>query len=206
MYEPKTRTFEKPIPTDPVPEALFRSVDDVAKRLKPEGPVQVIFPEPIRSQAKKFLDLFPGRVLYAVKCNPGEEFLKHMYAAGIRQFDVASLEEVRLAKSLFLKGAQLHFMHPVKSREAIRQAYRLGVRTFALDSTGELMKILEETKAAKDLTLMVRLAVSGNAAAYDLSGKFGAAPSSARARRSGWPASRSTSSMSAAASRSATRT
>jgi ornithine decarboxylase len=178
MYQSKTRQFEKPIPTDS-PETLFRSVDDVAKRLKPEAPVQCIFPEPVRSQAKKFLELFPGKVLYAVKCNPGEEFLKHMYAAGIRQFDVASLDEVRLVKSLFMKGAQLHFMHPVKSREAIRQAYRLGVRTFSLDSTGELMKILEETKAAKDLTLMVRLAVSGNAAAYDLSGKFGAAPSTA---------------------------
>ena len=53
------------------------------------------------------------------------------------------------------------------------------MRTFALDSVGELMKILEETKSAKDLKLFVRLAVSGNAAAYDLSGKFGAAPSAA---------------------------
>lgn len=178
MYENKTRTFAKQIPTDS-PDALFRSVDDVAKRLKPEGPVQCIFPEPIRTQAAKFLAQFPGQVLYAVKCNPGEDFLRHMHAAGIRQFDVASLDEVRLVKSLFPKTAQLHFMHPVKSREAIRQAYRLGVRSFALDSTGELMKILEETKAAKDLTLMIRLAVSGNAAAYDLSGKFGAAPSTA---------------------------
>ncbi len=180
MYETKNRTFTKPIADRQSgadsPEAVFRSVDDVAKRLKPEAPVQCIFPEAIRSQAQKFLAQFPGRVLYAVKCNPGEEFLRHMHAAGIRQFDVASMEEVRLVKALFPKSAELHFMHPVKSREAIRQAYKLGVRTFALDSAGELMKILEETKAAKDLTLMVRLAVSGNTAAYDLSGKFGAAP------------------------------
>ena len=178
MYEHKTRSFEKPQQTDN-PDALYRSVDDVAKRLKPEVPVQCLFPEPIRTQAAKFLTLFPGKVLYAVKCNPGEEFLRHMHAAGIRQYDVASLDEVRLIKGLFPKTATLHFMHPVKSREAIRQAYKLGVRTFALDSSGELMKILEETKAAKDLTLMVRLAVSGNTAAYDLSGKFGAAPATA---------------------------
>ena len=172
------KAFEKPVNIE-VPEHIYRSVDDVAKRLKPEAPVQCFFPQPVRDQAQKFIAMFPGRVLYAVKCNPGPEFLRHMYAAGIREFDVASLEEARLIKGLFPKGVTMHFMHPVKSREAIRAAYKMGIRTFSLDSLGELMKILEETKSAQDLTLLVRLAVSGNAAAYDLSGKFGAAPSTA---------------------------
>lgn len=162
------------VPAGPV----YRSVDEVAKRLKPENPVQCVFPNSIRGQAKKFTALFPGAVLYAVKCNPGAEFLRHMHVAGVRHFDVASLEEVKLVKSLF-KSPKMHFMHPVKSREAIRLAYKMGVRTFSLDTAAELIKILEETKSAKDLKLFVRLAVSGNAAAYDLSGKFGAAPTSA---------------------------
>ncbi|MBY0510584.1 MAG: type III PLP-dependent enzyme [Rhodospirillaceae bacterium] len=175
------KSFEKTLTGD-IPEDLFRTVDEVAKRLKPEAPVQCVFPESIRTQARAFLGQFPGEVLYAVKCNPGPEFLRHMYEAGIRHFDVASLDEVRLVKSLFPQsgkngGVGLHFMHPVKSRESIRAAYKLGVRTFSLDSVGELMKILEETKSAKDLNLFIRLAVSGNVAAYDLSGKFGAAPS-----------------------------
>jgi ornithine decarboxylase len=157
---------------------IYRAVDEVAKRLKPESPVQCVFPDSIRGQAKKFTTLFPGAVLYAVKCNPGAEFLRHMYAAGVRHFDVASWEEVKLVKSL-CKNVQMHFMHPVKSREAIRFAYKMGIRTFSLDTAAELIKILEETNSAKDLKLFVRLAVSGNAAAYDLSGKFGAAPSSA---------------------------
>ena len=178
MVQFKARQFEKPLQTENT-EELFRSVDDVAKRLKPEAPVQCVFPEHVRAQAQRFLTGFPGEVLYAVKCNPGVEFLRHMHTAGIRQFDVASLEEARLVKGLFPKGVTLHFMHPVKSREAIRAAYKLGVRTFALDTVGELMKILEETRSAKDLNLFVRLAVSGNAAAYDLSGKFGAAPAAA---------------------------
>lgn len=179
MVQFKSRQLEKSLANDLPADELFRSVDDVAKKLKPEAPIQCVFPEHVRTQARAFLDQFPGQVLYAVKCNPGPEFLRHMYDAGIRQFDVASLEEVRLVKSLFPKDVGLHFMHPVKSREAIRTAYKLGVRTFSLDSVGELMKILEETKSAKDLNLFVRLAVSGNAAAYDLSGKFGAAPSAA---------------------------
>ncbi|MDX2222703.1 MAG: type III PLP-dependent enzyme [Rhodospirillaceae bacterium] len=160
------------------PDPIFRSVDDAARRLKPEAPVQCIFPQAVRDQAKRFLDLFPGTVLYAVKCNPGVDMLRHMYAAGIRHFDVASLDEARLVRGLF-KDAKLHFMHPVKSREAIRRAYRMGIRDFSLDTASELMKIVEETKSARDLRLFVRLAVAGNAAAYDLSGKFGAAPSSA---------------------------
>ncbi len=176
MVQFKAQQFQSPLPSEIQPE-LFRTVDDVAKKLKPEAPVQCVFPEQVRSQAQRFLAGFPGQVLYAVKCNPGPDFLRHMHAAGIRQFDVASIEEARLIKGLFPKGVGLHFMHPVKSREAIRAAYKMGIRTFALDSVSELMKILEETKSAKDLNLFVRLAVSGNAAAYDLSGKFGAAPS-----------------------------
>ena len=160
------------------PDYLFRSVNEVAKRLKPETPIQCVFPDSVRTQARKFIDLFPGTVLYAVKCNPGPDMLRHMYAAGIRHFDVASLEEARLVRGLF-KDAKLHFMHPVKSRESIRRAYRMGIRDFSLDSAAELMKLMEETKSARDLRLFIRLAVAGNSAAYDLSGKFGAAPSTA---------------------------
>ncbi len=65
-------------------------------------------------------------------------------------------------------------MHPVKSRAAISAAYHdFGVRTFALDTHEELAKILEATGGADDLTLIVRLAVSADGAAYSLSGKFG---------------------------------
>src|SRR5438874_1473488 len=137
---------------DTASRPIYRSVDEVARRLKPEAPVECIFPEAIRTQARKFLDLFPGRVLYAVKCNPNPEMLRHMYDAGIRNFDVASLEEARTVAGLF-PDAIMHFMHPVKSREAIRAAYKMGIRSFSLDSTSELMKILEETRNAKNLQL-----------------------------------------------------
>jgi ornithine decarboxylase len=178
MDEHPSRLLGSPSPAITTPEYLFRTVDEVAKRLKPEAPVQCVFPEAVRSQARRFLDLFPGKVLYAVKCNPGADMLRHMYAAGIRHFDVASLEEARIVRELF-RDAKLHFMHPVKSRVAIRRAYRKGIRDFSLDSSAELMKIVEETKSARNLRLFIRIAVAGNAAAYDLSGKFGAAPSTA---------------------------
>jgi ornithine decarboxylase len=65
-------------------------------------------------------------------------------------------------------------MHPVKSRQSIRRAYHeFGVRTFSLDCHEELAKILEETDNARDLNLIVRMAVSTDGAQYALGGKFG---------------------------------
>ena len=65
-------------------------------------------------------------------------------------------------------------MHPVKSRKAIERSYfDNGVRIFALDCEAELEKIVAATGGAKDLTLVVRLAVSNADAGYALTGKFG---------------------------------
>jgi ornithine decarboxylase len=71
-------------------------------------------------------------------------------------------------------------MHPVKARPAIAAAYAAhGVRDFVLDSADELAKILQETGGARDLGLIVRLALPAGTARYDLSGKFGAWPEEA---------------------------
>ena len=50
------------------------------------------------------------------------------------------------------------------------------MRTFAFDAIEELEKILDVTGGAKDLNLIVRLAVEAPGAAYSLSGKFGIEP------------------------------
>jgi ornithine decarboxylase len=74
------------------------------------------------------------------------------------------------------------FMHPVKSRAAITRAYfDYGVRTFALDCEDELAKILDATGGARDLNLIVRMAVQADGAAYALGGKFGVSPDAAPA-------------------------
>ena len=76
-------------------------------------------------------------------------------------------------------------MHPVKARGAIGEAWeRHGVRDFVLDTPDELAKIRKETAAtgvARDLGLIVRLALPKGGAVLDLSGKFGAAPDEAAA-------------------------
>jgi ornithine decarboxylase len=141
---------------------------------RPEKPVHLIRPHVLRGAAQWFLQHFPGTVLYAVKANPSPDVIKELWASGIRHFDVASLAEVELIAGLFPK-AKLHFMHPVKSREAIRKAYfTYGVRDFVIDSAAELFKLVEETRGAKDLGILIRLAVSNGHAFHSLTGKFGA--------------------------------
>ena len=148
---------------------------DLVRSRSVEGPVACARPGRLTAAARWFQDHFPGEVLYAVKANPSAWVMEGLYAAGLRWFDVASLPEVERVARL-CPDATIAFMHPVKSRRAIREAYFThGVRIFALDCAAELTKILEETEHAGDLTLVVRLAVSNDGATLPLAGKFGVA-------------------------------
>lgn len=125
-------------------------------------------------------------VMFAVKTNPEEHVLKALWEEGVRRFDVASLHEAAMVRGLF-PDAELFFMHTIKSRHAIREAYHTyGVRHFSLDSHEELQKLLEETREvdgsfADDLNLHVRIAINNTHAELALSGKFGIAPEQAPA-------------------------
>jgi ornithine decarboxylase len=150
----------------------------LVRALKPERPVIAVRPHAAARAARYFLDKFPGDVAYAYKANNSVFLLGALYGAGIRHFDVASLPEIEDAATI--PDAHLHFMHPVKSRTAIRRAYKeLGVRSFSLDSEDELRKIVEETGSergvARDLRLYVRVAVPAKNSRIPLERKFGIA-------------------------------
>ncbi|MDF1761046.1 MAG: type III PLP-dependent enzyme [Coxiellaceae bacterium] len=133
-----------------------------------------IFNEHVLARAANYyINHFPGRVLFAVKTNPAPHILNALTRRGINNFDVASLEEVRMLRKLF-PCSNLFYMHPVKPRESIREAYyTYGVRHFSLDTLDELKKILEETNDATDLCLHVRLAIPNTHSEHSLSDKFG---------------------------------
>ena len=157
----------------------FESVDELVNELKPDYPVYCIRPESIKKSTSFFRDHFPGTVLYAVKTNPNERIIKQIISNGIKNFDVASLNEIKLIKKIS-SDANLFFMHTVKSKESISSAYfDYGVKNFALDNKDELRKILDATNQAKDLNLFLRIAISNEHAEIDLSRKFGALPSEA---------------------------
>ncbi|MDX2082467.1 MAG: type III PLP-dependent enzyme [Rickettsiales bacterium] len=155
------------------------------KKLKPTIPVYFIRPNSIKRAVKFFIENFQNKkfgndILYSVKSNPDIEVLKHLFASGIKHFDVASLDEIKLINELFGNAAKMYFMHPIKSREAIFAAYfDYGIRDFSFDSSDELTKILKVTNNAKDLGLHLRLAIPNSHAAIDLSSKFGILPSEA---------------------------
>jgi ornithine decarboxylase len=157
----------------------FKSVNELVNTLKPDYPVYCMRPEVIKRSVKFFKENFPGKVLYAVKTNPHEKVIKQIISSGVKDFDVASLKEIKLIKKINSE-VNLHFMHTVKSKESILSAYYdYGVRSYSLDNKEELRKILEATNQAKDLQLFVRIAISNEHAEIDLSRKFGALPSEA---------------------------
>ncbi|WP_068878552.1 MULTISPECIES: type III PLP-dependent enzyme [unclassified Phenylobacterium] len=146
---------------------------DLVRERSPERPVAFARPGVVAVAARWFQDKFQGDVFYAVKANPSPWVIEALVKAGVNSFDVASVPEIELVHQ-FAPGARMAFMHPVKSRKAIAEAYhRYGVTTFSFDTHEELQKILEATDGAKDLTLIVRLAVTAEGASYSLSGKFG---------------------------------
>ncbi|MDX2202590.1 MAG: type III PLP-dependent enzyme [Hyphomicrobiaceae bacterium] len=152
----------------------FPSSVALTRALKPERPVIGVRPHAAGRAARWFLANFPGDVAYAYKANSSVFLLGSLFGAGIRHFDVASLAEIEDAATI--PGAKLHFMHPVKSREAIRRAYsEFGIRSFSLDTEDELKKIQEETGNARDLALFVRIAVPAKNSRMPLERKFGIA-------------------------------
>ena len=157
----------------------FKSVEELVNQLRPNKPVYCIRKKSILSASKFFQKNFPGKILYAVKTNPHPEVIKTLLKSGINQFDVASVEEIKAVRK-FDQVSKCSFMHTIKSREDISEAYfKYGVKTFALDTKDELIKIIESTSNAKDLELFVRVAVSNEHAEIDLSKKFGAINSEA---------------------------
>lgn len=159
-----------------MPEALpkFSSPLQVIEELRPTEPIFCIDSQELRRTAKQFFP-FPGRVLYAVKCNPHPNILKELYDAGITDFDVASLQEIEQIGAMFGSSAGMFFNNPAKSRPAIECAsQQYGIRFYTVDCAEEIEKIFEEARVDDELVIAVRLATAARDARYTLTTKFGA--------------------------------
>ena len=146
----------------------FKSVEELVNQLRPDKPVYCIRKNFSLSASNFFQKKFPGKILFAVKTNPHPEVIKTLIKSGIDQFDVASIEEIKAVRKFSLT-TKCSYMHTVKSRESISEAYfKYGIKTFALDTKDELIKIIESTSNAKDLELFIRVSVSNEHAEIDL--------------------------------------
>ncbi len=158
--------------------ASYPTVADAIEALQPALPVYALYPKRIAAAVKTFMSGFPGTTLYAVKANPAPAMLDLIYKAGLRHFDTASLQEVKLIAERF-PDAACHFMTPIRIRGAAGEAYRkYGVRSFVIDDERELRRIDEETGVTTPaerarIMIYVRLSTPVDGAFLELSSKFG---------------------------------
>lgn len=156
----------------------FADADAMVAALAPSYPVYCLRPHVLAENARRFIEGFPGRVMYAVKCNPHPAVLHHLYEAGIEHFDTASLPEIAQVREVHPE-AETYFMHPVKSRAALLSAAEVfDVRHYVIDHAEELNKILE-TVGRRDIAVLVRMSTPSGNALFELSEKFGATPAEA---------------------------
>ena len=163
----------------PVSPALerFRSPADMVAKMRPGEPVYCVDHAALVAAAREFVSLFPGRVLYAVKCNPLPLVLDALHEGGIRHFDTASIAEIEQVGRRY-PDCTSYFMHPIKAPEAIERSFaEFGVRHFVVDQPGELDKMATTLgDRRRETVAVVRLATPSKGAKFNLSAKFGAPP------------------------------
>ena len=72
----------------------FNSVDELVNKVRPIDPIYCIRPNSIKTACNWFKINFPGKVIYAVKTNPSEKVIKHIFESGIQ----SSLQLERMKK------------------------------------------------------------------------------------------------------------
>jgi ornithine decarboxylase len=161
----------RPRATHPVPAAHPTS----APLLAPTPYLELDVAAAVR-RFRALTAVLPGTgIRYAVKANPHPELLAALAEAGC-SFDVASPAEVRAALTAGAEPAELICSNPVRRREEVAEADRLGVRLSVVDSPQEVAKVAE---AAPGSSVLVRLLASGEGADWPLSRKYGCSTSQA---------------------------
>jgi ornithine decarboxylase len=157
----------------------FAGVEQVIEATRPGAPVYVLHPSKFMVAARRFLDAFPGDTLYALKANPHPHVLDQVWAAGIRHFDTASLQEIELVRGRFPE-ALCHYMAPVRAAGTAKTAFaKYGVTDYVVDCDYELDKLLSEIASPAKLRIFVRIATPLGGALLELSSKFGTTPDDA---------------------------
>ena len=168
---------QRPTQLQPYGLPTFNTASDAIAAYHGDDQIYALYPRKIEAAARLFVDGFQGKVMYAVKSNPHPSLLQILWNEGVSRFDVASIREIDLVRSL-LPDAELFLMHPIKSRRTISHAYMSGVRSMSFDHADELQKIIDCTDGATDLHLQLRLALPKVSkqlgAVMPLGGKFGA--------------------------------
>jgi ornithine decarboxylase len=115
------------------------------------------------------------KIFFSVKANNNSNVLTSLIQSG-SGFDVASLGEIELLRSLGASCEHMTFSSTVKLPLHIKKAYEYGVRLFAADSPYELEKL---SKLAPGSKVFIRIGVSNKGSLWPLIHKFGCSPDEA---------------------------
>lgn len=170
----RSHMLEMAKPKPSLKAARFNLVTDVVERLRPGYPVFCLHQRRLWDNARYFLQHFPGRVLYAVKCNPALEVIRILAEAGIKHFDTASLNEIALIRENVPRG-DCYYMHPVKSRASLITAKTVyAIDHYIIDHESELTKLVEVIGGGDGRVCFIRIATPKADSFINLSDKFGA--------------------------------
>jgi ornithine decarboxylase len=141
-------------------------------------PLLLIDPTRVVAQFEQLTSALPFvRFHYALKGFAHPAVVEAIAPLG-GNFDVASDAEIDLLSRLGIHPSRVIHTQPVKSLAEIARSYRVGIRTFVIDSAGELAKFLD---LPGDVEVLIRLSYRNSTAKSDLSSKFGVGPHEADA-------------------------
>src|SRR5262245_66449201 len=78
----------------------FKDANEAALALRPDEPVYCFHREVLKAEARRFMDMFPGKTAYAVKTNGEKLVLETLVEAGVKAFDVASPGEFAAVRAV----------------------------------------------------------------------------------------------------------
>ncbi len=151
------------------PDGLGTAPRTTSRPVQPTPYLELDVPYAV-ARYRRLAAALPGTTMhFAVKANPDPTLLAALAEAGCR-FDVASPAEITAAMLAGAPADELVYSNPVKRREDVAFAARLGVDLFVVDSASEVDKV---AAAAPGAGVLCRLVTSGAGSDWPLSRKYG---------------------------------
>jgi len=106
---------------------------------------------------------------YSIKANPAPQIIKLLNNLG-SCFDTASINEIKNCIECAVDPDKIIFGNTIKKESHIKEAFRLGITSYAFDAEQELDKIACFAPGSK---VFCRIVISNQGAQWPLSKKFG---------------------------------
>jgi ornithine decarboxylase len=106
---------------------------------------------------------------FSIKANSNPLIISTLLENGCH-FETASIQEIKLCIDNDVPPSSIHFGNSIKKSDDIKQAFELGIRSFAFDSIDEIKKIAKQAPGSK---IIGRIKSDGEGSLWKLTEKFG---------------------------------